>query len=360
MTAVTPPIRTAILGYGLAGSVFHAPLIAATPGMRVAAIVTNAPERRARAAHDFPTATIYSSADELWRDADRYDLAVIATPNRAHVSLAIAALDAGLAVVVDKPVAPSVASAEQLLEVARRNGKLLTVFQNRRWDGDFLTVRRLIESGVLGEIERLESRFERYRPEPKPGAWRELGAPEEAGGLLYDLGSHLIDQVMQLFGQPDEVYAEVERRRPGVAVDDDTFVALHFPSGVRAHLWMNVVSRRLAPRFRLLGLGGTYEKYGLDPQEPALAAGTRPGDTGWGQEPPEKWGRISATIAGLTMEGAVETLPGTYERFYTLLRDALTQGGPPPVNPEGAIAALRVIEAARESAERGEVIRLGS
>src|SRR5712692_8461760 len=194
------PLRVAIIGYGLAGAVFHAPLLAATPGMIVAAIVTSQPERRERAQHDFPQAEVLSSAEDLWRNPARYDLVVVAAPNRAHVSLGLAALQAGLPVVIDKPIAASVADAERLMAASKSAGKLLTVFQNRRWDNDFLTVQQLLAADLLGPITRFESRFERYSAAPRPDAWREFSAPGEAGGLLYDLGSHLIDQALQLFG----------------------------------------------------------------------------------------------------------------------------------------------------------------
>jgi scyllo-inositol 2-dehydrogenase (NADP+) len=354
------PLRVAIIGYGLAGAVFHAPLVASTPGMSVAAIVTSDPERRIQALRDFPKVKLYAAVEELWRDASRYDLVVVATPNRLHVPLGVAALQAGLPVVIDKPMAASVADAEQLIEASKKAGKLLTVFQNRRWDNDFRTVRSLLDASVdmLGPITRFESRFERYRPTPKHGAWRELGGPEEAGGLLYDLGSHLIDQALVLFGRPIRVYAEVERRRTGVQVDDDTFVALQFASGVRAHLWMSAVARVSGPRMRICGLRGTYEKWGLDPQEDALSQGMRPGHPNWGREPREKWGHLSTEVAGVNFNGEIEMLPGAYEQFYAFLRVALVLGGPPPVDPHEALDVLRVIEAAKESARLHKIVEL--
>lgn len=351
-------LRVALLGYGLAGSVFHAPLIAATAGMRIAAIVTGSPARQQQARKAYPAAEILPDAEMLWSQASRYDLAVIATPNRMHVSLGLAALHAGLAVVIDKPLAASVADAEQLLAASQQTGKLLTVFQNRRWDNDFLTVRQLLADGLLGRVTRLESRYDRYRAEPRAGAWRESAAGEDAGGLLYDLGSHLIDQAIQLFGPPQQVYAEMERQRPGAQVDDDTFVALTCAHGVHAHLWMSVVARRAGPRFRVSGLHGTYEKWGLDPQEEALRAGKRPGDPAWGQEPREQWGRLSTDVGGLHVDGAVETLNGSYERFYALLREALVTGGPAPVDPGDALLTLQVIAAAQESARQRSSVTL--
>jgi scyllo-inositol 2-dehydrogenase (NADP+) len=271
----TDPLRVAIIGYGMAGAVFHAPLIASTEGLAVSAIVTNNAERLQRARADFPDAAILASAEQVWQNASSYDLVVVASPNRTHVALGIAAMQGGLPVVIDKPMAPSVAEAERLLATSESTGRLLTVFQNRRWDNDFLTVRQLLasEPDVLGRIVRFESWYQRYRPQPRPGIWRELPDPGEAGGLLFDLGSHLIDQTLLLFGQPLRVYAEVDMRRPGAQVDDDTFVALEFAGGTRAHLWMGVLTRIPGPRLRITGLRGTYEKWGMDPQETGPAAG---------------------------------------------------------------------------------------
>jgi scyllo-inositol 2-dehydrogenase (NADP+) len=352
------PLRAAVIGYGLAGSLFHAPLITSTEGMSVATIVTNNPERRAQAARDYPDATIARSAAEIWQARDRHDVVVVASPNRSHLPLGLAAIDAGLPVVMDKPLAPSTSAGLRLIEASRAAGVPLTVFQSRRWDGDFLTVRKILDEELLGPVVRFESRFERYRLVPKPGAWRELPDPEEGGGLLLDLGSHLIDQALVLFGRPISVYAEVGTHRPGAVVDDDTFLALGFSAGFHAHLWMNVTARILGPRFRINGLRGSFVKSGLDPQEPALREGMRPGDPGWGEEPQESWGTMSSDVGGLHMNGAVETVPGRYEKFYALLREGLIGGGRVPVDPADSLLGLEVIEAARKSAEEGLVISL--
>ena len=351
-------VRVGIVGYGLAGAVFHAPLVAATPGMRVAAISTGAASRAERAKRDFPDATIYPTIEDMLAAAPgSLDLLVIAAPNNVHASLGVAALEAGLAVVIDKPFAPTVASAERVIAAAQRAGKLLTVFQNRRWDNDFLTLRKLIQEDMLGAVSRFESRFERFRPTVRNDAWRESDAPELAGGLLYDLGAHLIDQALWLFGWPETVYAEVDRRRPGAHVDDDTFVALRFPGGQVAHLWMSVIPRVFGPRMRVVGSRGVYEKYGLDPQEPQLAAGLRPGAPGYGEEPPEAWGRLATEVNGVTIDGRVESLRGAYDAFYAGMRDAIRDGAPVPVDPHESLDVIRVIEAARESAARGETMR---
>ena len=349
------PIRVALIGYGLAGAVFHGPLISSTPGMSLATIVTGDPERRARASSDHPDAQLLAGVDTLWQRAADHDLVVVATPNRSHVALGLAALEAGLPVVIDKPMAPTAEEGRRLVAEATERDLLLAVFQNRRWDGDFLTVRRLLSEDALGPIVRFESRFERWRPRVRPEAWRERGDPEEAGGLLFDLGSHLIDQAVVLFGPPRTVYAEVDRRRPSAEVDDDVFVALEHEAGVRSHLWMSVLAAIPGPRMRVLGMGAAYEKFGLDVQERALSEGARPDDPEWGRELPDRWGRLSSGDG----ERTVETEPGAYPEFYRGIAASLRDGTPPPVDPEDSVAVLRIIEAAVGSARTKGVVEVG-
>ncbi|MEO7274162.1 MAG: Gfo/Idh/MocA family oxidoreductase [Vicinamibacterales bacterium] len=346
-------LRVALIGYGHAGAVFHGPLIAATTGARLAAIVTADPARRAQAAAAHPEARLLPDADALWGIAADLDLVVIATPNRTHVPLALAAIDAGLAVVVDKPIAARASDAQALIDAAQRAGTPLTVFQNRRWDGDFLTVQRLLAEGSLGRIARFESRYERWRPAVKT-AWRMHDAPDEAGGLLFDLGAHVIDEALHLFGPAESVYAQLDSRRPGVTVDDDSFVAVTHASGVRSHLWMSSVAAQTGPRFRLLGSAGAFVKYGLDVQEDALRSGLDPRSPGWGVEPPDKWGRLG--IGDDTR--LVSTEPGAYLQFYTALVTALRRGGAMPVDPRDSVASLVVIEAAQRSHASSVVVRL--
>jgi predicted dehydrogenase len=339
MPCVAVRKRVGLIGYGLAGAAFHAPLIAAVPELELAAIVTRDEERRAAARESHPYAELVDSADELWqRDVD---LVVVAAPNRAHVPLARAAIAAGVAVVVDKPLAPSAAAARELVDEARAAGVMLTVFQNRRWDGDFLTACGLIEAGELGRVLRFESRFERWRPEIKAG-WRELPDPDEAGGVLFDLGSHLVDQALQLFGPVRALHAEVDCRRPDARVDDDSFLALEHESGVRSHLWMSAVAADLGPRLRVLGDRAAYVKHGLDPQEEALRAGARPDEPGWGEEPEASWGRVGAGDDWRP----VRTEAGAYVRFYAGVAEALRDGTPPPVDPGEAVAVLELLDEA--------------
>ncbi|CAM3629164.1 Gfo/Idh/MocA family oxidoreductase [Kibdelosporangium persicum] len=326
-------LRVGLIGYGTAGAVFHAPLITATPGLTLQSVVTSREVPDGVRRLDRP--------DQLWED---HDLIVIASPNRTHVPLATEALHAGLPVVVDKPFAPTVAEARALTELASAKDLPLTVFQNRRWDGDFLTVKDLVRSGRLGKVHRFESHFDRWRPTPKQG-WRERPGREEAGGVLFDLGAHLIDQALQLFGPVRSMYAEVTRQRPGVRVDDDFFLALTHESGVHSHLASSTLAAQPAPRFRVLGAESAYTKYGLDVQEAALKAGQGPGSPEWGEEPEEAWGLLG--VAGETTP--VPTKTGSYQYFYAAMVSTLRDGSPVPVAPESAIAALEIIEAALES-----------
>ncbi|MET8949609.1 Gfo/Idh/MocA family oxidoreductase [Streptomyces sp. NPDC004533] len=351
------PLRVGLVGFGLAGSVFHAPLIAATEGLALDTVVTSSPERQKEARTAYPDVRIADSTDELWRRAGELDLIVIASPNKTHIPIATAALQAGLPVVVDKPIAGTAAEARALAALAEERGLLLSVFQNRRWDNDFLTLRKLLADGELGDVWRFESRFERWRPQPK-GGWRESGDPVEIGGLLYDLGSHVVDQALVLFGPAASVYAETDIRRPGAQTDDDTFIALTHTSGVRSHLYVSATTAQLGPRFRVLGSTAGYVKHGLDPQEAALREGLRPG-ADWGREPESLWGRVGAGESPLTGGGSpVPTLPGDYPAYYAAVAAALREGGPNPVTAHEAAAALDVLEAARRSAREGVAVAL--
>ncbi|GGK55372.1 oxidoreductase [Nocardia camponoti] len=336
-------LGVAIIGYGLAGAVFHAPLIAAEPRMRVAAVVTGSDERAKQAQAEHPGVRVYASADELFDDPAGIDLIVIASPNNTHADLALRAIDAGLPVVVDKPFAVTSAEAEAVVAAAEQRNVALSVFQNRRWDNDFRTVEHLVNSGELGDVRRFESRFERWRPVPK-GTWRDAGSADEGAGILYDLGSHLIDQALTLFGPVSDVYAELDSRRPGIAADDDVFLALTHANGTRSHLWMSAVTPQLGPRFRILGSTNGFTIDGLDPQEADLRAGRRPYDgKPWGATTPENWGTFGAG----EIQQKIPTLDGDYPAFYAQMAAAILDGTPVPIDPRDAIETLRIIEQAR-------------
>jgi predicted dehydrogenase len=346
--------RIAIIGYGLAGRTFHAPLIAATPGLSIAAVVTGNPRRRAQAEFEHPGAVALQAPDCVWERASEFDAIVIATPNDVHVALARAAIDHGLAVVVDKPLAITAADGEALVEHAQRSGALLTVFQNRRWDSDQLMLDQAIADGALGTVIRYESRFERWRPEPRPDSWRERSAPADGGGLLLDLGSHLVDQALHRFGPARTVYAEIAARR-GSPADDDVFIAITHAGGVISHLHASALTAAPGPRLRVLGDEAALIATAPDTQEDRLRAGERP-DTApdWGVEPEYARPRLMAGDRSVPLAGP----PGDWAAFYRGLRDALEGEGPVPVDPRDAVACLRVLEAARTSAAEARIVEL--
>ena len=345
------PVRVAVIGYGLGGSVFHAPLISVTEGLALDAIVTSNPQRQEAARTRYRDARIVSNVEELFRGNHGLDLAVVTVPNAAHVAVAETVLLAGVSAVVDKPVAPSSADAERLGVLARENGLRVIPYHNRRWDGDFRTLKALIETGRLGQLWRLESRFERWRPEPESRSWKR-DPSEAAGGILYDLGPHLIDQAIVLFGQPSSVYAELAGRIG--SLDDDVFVALEYPGGLSVHMWASSKAAQLGARFRALGSTSGYVKFGLDVQEDALREGHVPTEPGWGTEPEAAWGQVG-TIEGTE---AVQTMPGAYQEFYAAVAETFLKGAPPPVSLGDAVTGLKVIEAAHMSAAKGQAISL--
>jgi scyllo-inositol 2-dehydrogenase (NADP+) len=316
-------------------------MIAAAPGMTVATVVTGNPERAERARSEYPGVRVESNADAIWERPEEHDVVVVATPNHTHVPLVSRAIEAGLDVVVDKPLAPSSRAARGLIDRAADRGVALTAYHNRRWDSDQLTLRRLIAEGRIGEVRRYESRFERWLPEVRGDAW-EMTDPRDGGGVLRDLGIHLIDQALTLFGPARRVHGEVCHRR-GTPGDDDAFVAIEHDSGVQSHLWTSAVAPAIGPRLRVQGSEGGFVVSDLDGQEEALLGGRRPaGASDWGAEPEERWGRL---VRGADSE-PVPSEPGAWPRFYERLARALTGDGPLPVDPRDAVAALEVVERA--------------
>lgn len=349
----TAPLRTAIIGYGLGGRVFHAPLIAADPAYALAAIVTGDDERAAEATARYGEGVVVPHVDALFARAGELDLVVITTPNETHAALAHRALDAGLHVVVDKPFALTAAEALEVIAHAERVGRAVTVYQNRRWDGDFLTVQRLLGRGELGEVRQFESAFEFYRPE-RGTKWKDRVTAEQGGGILYDLGPHLIDQAVRLFGPVDlehGVHAELDVRRSGGRADDDSFVTLHHEGGVRSRLWMSAVSPSNRPRFRVVGADAVLETHGLDPQERQAIAGMLPDDAAYGLDPDAQTAVVRTPDGG---ERQVAIERGSHAAFYRELATALTaatDASPAlPVQPAEAEHVLRIIEAAHRLA----------
>ncbi|CAB3765108.1 oxidoreductase [Paraburkholderia humisilvae] len=340
---MSSPLKIGLMGYGFAGATFHAPVIAHCGRAQVAAIATGQPDK-ARA--DFPQATIVPDLDALLALAD-VECVVIATPNDTHFELAKRTLEAGKHVVVDKPVTLSAADARTLASLAQSRKRVFAPFHNRRWDGDFLTVRALLESGELGRVTHFESHFDRFRPEIRQ-RWREDAT--RGGGLLFDLGPHLIDQALALFGVPETVYATVKAHRDHASAPD----YVHLQLGYAAHevvLHASALTALAAPRFTIHGTRGSYLKYGLDTQEDQLKAGLRPGDAGFGG------GNEAGTLRVLDGEQEVErtspTRDGAYADFYRALAASIQDGAPFPVSAQDAVDVMTVIELAQRSDNEG-------
>ncbi len=337
----TQPIRTGIIGFGLSGRVFHAPFIATNPAFRLDLIATGNPERAAEARSQHPGAEIVDSPDALLARAAGLDLVVLASPAHTHLEQGLAALEAGAGIVIDKPFVPTVIDAKKLIAKAEETGKLLAVFQNRRWDGDFLTIKKLIASGQLGDIHRFESTFERWGG-PNRVRWQDTTTVDQGAGITYDLGSHLIDQALHLFGPATVEHAELLTVREGSVSDDDAFISLLHASGVHSHLTMSRAAGQSGPRFRVLGSESAYKVYGLDNQEPFLKEQRWPGSDGYGVTPSSEWGTIG-TGDELT---PVPTEAGDYPAFYAGVAASIRDGAPSPVDPRDALEVVRIVERA--------------
>jgi predicted dehydrogenase len=332
-----------LAGYGFGGRYFHAPLIASAAGCEFVGVITNSAERRSEFAAQFPGGSIYDSLEQLAEDGAA--AVTISTPASTHTQLAQHALRLGLAVVCDKPFALDGASARETVLLSEELGRPLTVYQNRRWDSDFRTVRKALDDGVLGAPVRFESRFERYSPDPGP--------PASGGGTLLDFGSHIVDQALVLFGPPRSVYAELHTPDGGT-LDDDVFIAITHENGVCSHLWGSWRQHAPGPRFRVTGTDASYIVVpDMDGQEAALVAGHSPASLQpWGAEPPDRWGHV---FHG----GRPEVLPserGAWDLFYPAVADAVLGGSAVPVDPWDAVVTAQVLDAARQSAVSGRVI----
>ena len=336
------PLRVCLIGYGLAGKVFHAPLIANTPGLQLTSVVSR---DAARVQADFPDVRVDATSDLAFAAGD-FDLAVIATPNATHAPLAEAALALGKHVVIDKPFALSTLEAQRVIDAAKVADRIVCAFHNRRWDADFLTLRDLIDSGALGEIREFHSHFDRFRP-VVPDRWRDRAEP--GAGLWFDLGPHLVDQALQLFGMPDSIQADITRQREQAQSDDWFHVVLRYPSH-RAILHAGSLVADASLRFAVHGTGGSFVKRGLDPQEQALRDGHRPGGPDWGLDPNQ--GTLTSMRDGMASTRLIPGHPGNYLRFYAQLHEAIRGNGPAPVANEEVIKVMRVIEAAVLSGDR--------
>ncbi|WP_200975096.1 oxidoreductase [Echinicola sp. 20G] len=343
---MTKPIKTGLVGFGRVAQTMHAPLIHQQGLLDLTAVVER---NHSYSKEKYPQVTVYKSLEEMLTSSD-VELVVICTPNEYHYSQAKMALEAGKHVVVDKPITVTSTDAEHLDELAKEKGLLLSPFQNRRWDGDFQTVQQLIEEGTLGRIVHFESHFDRFRPVPNDN-WREKEVP--GSGILYDLGAHLIDQALLLFGKPDWVYAEILKQRDGVAADDFFDLTLMYP-GLKVRLSASILMNAPLPKFLVLGDKGSYSKYGLDVQEAAFKEGILPGSSGWGVESEESYGKVF-------LEGesfAYPTLDGNYLAYYENIAKTIRGEAKLAVKAKDAIMTLKVIEAAQKSHAEGLRIEL--
>lgn len=343
-------INVALFGYGYAGKTFHAPLITGVSGLNLAAVVSS-DERKVR--EDFPQVAVIASHDQVFAD-NNIELVVVATPNDTHYDLAKRALLAGKHVVVDKPFTTTSSEAEELIKLAREQNRFLSVFHNRRWDGDFLTVRRLLDEGVVGEVMHFESHFDRYRPEVRQ-RWREQAGA--ASGIWYDLGPHLLDQTLQLFGMPDAIQADLEMQRDKAQSVDFFHVVLRYRR-MRAVLHAGALVAADSARFTIHGKLGSYIKFGLDTQEDALKRKIDVHDEVFGVD--DRDGQL--TIASEPFDGAAlvsksrSTERGNYLAYYSGVHDALRNGAPNPVSPEDALAVMRLIELGSKSSDSKTVL----
>lgn len=343
-------IEVGLIGFGLAGRAFHAPVIGAVPGLHLAAILQRS---GTEAAEKYPDVRIVRNLDELLSIA-AIRLIVIATPNDTHYAFARQCLEAGRDVVVDKPFTTTLEEAVSLVQFAERSNRLLTVYQNRRYDGDFQAIWQLIEAGTLGRIVRFETSYDRYRPQLKPGAWRETARP--GSGILFDIAPHLIDHALVLFGLPEAVTADVRTERENASADDAFDITLHYSNGMRAVLRSSILAAAPRPRFVLFGTQASFVKQSFDPQENNLRSGYIPSDTAWGAEPEENWGVLTVPSGDSFEQRHIPSIGCDYRDYYSNVRDAILGRAALAVTPEYALDVMRMIELAHESSQKRRTI----
>lgn len=345
-------VNVGLIGYGFSGQTFHAPVIQSVPGLRLASVV----ERSGQASLErYPDIRLVRSVEELYANPD-IELVVVTTPSHDHYRFVHDALMAGKHVVVEKPFTVSSDEAGQLISLAEEKGKVLSVYHNRRWDGDFLTVRELASSKRLGRLFEAEFNWDFFHPEANSQGWRQSTLP--GSGTFYDLGVHLLDQALTLFGHPSTIQADVRKQREKAVAVDYFDVALGYKDGFKVRLRSSATVKEPRPRFALYGSLGSFVKFGRDPQEEALFHGNVPGSNGWGEESPQSWGKLSITEGLLEIDGVVRTLPGDYGAYYRNIRDAITGNEAVAVKPEEARDAIRMIELAEESSKSGKTINI--
>jgi predicted dehydrogenase len=370
-------IGVGVIGFGLGGRVFHAPFVSAVSGLRLVSIMQRKGNEAAQA---YPGTKIERSIEATLADKS-VEVVVVSTPNETHFALAKQVLEAGKHVVIDKPFAATSADAQELGRIAKSKGLLAIPFHNRRWDGDFQTVRKLLQEGAIGRLVTFESHFDRFRPIPRENTWKEAGNP--ANGMLFDLGPHLVDQVLALFGAPDAITASVRADRDETAIEDAFDITLHYPGnpgspasnlagvekngkGMLAHCRTSYLACDNAPRFLLHGTTGSFKKHGLDPQEPALVGGAKVPVMGstevWLQEKESAWGKLTVAPKPvdptMLIERQVKTELGDYRGYYANVRDAVLGKSPLAVTAEDGYRVAKLLEMARESSSKGCTLKV--
>ena len=345
-------IQVGLASFGMSGMVFHAPILAHHPGFCISKIVERSKNEVNKI---YPDVTSVRSFDELLND-DHIELVVVNTPDATHYEYARKALEAGKHVIVEKPFTRTVEQGENLMNLADKKKRILSVFQNRRWDGDFLTIRKLIENQWLGRLVEFESNYMRYRNYIQPATWKESAV--QGIGLAYTLGSHMIDQAVVLFGMPNAVWADIDSLRTGSEISDYYHMKLIYPE-IKVTLKASYLVREEGPRYTLHGTNGSFLKYGLDPQEEMLKQGGNPSMPDWGKEPEDQWGILNTEINGVHVRGKVETVAGNYAAYYDNMYDAIRNHAELEVIPEQALHVTHLIEAAMESNRSGQIVEIG-
>ena len=337
------PIITALAAYGMSGEIFHAPFLVSDENFKLEKIVSSRPQK---IKDKYPHIIVANDYNEILND-ENIELIVVNTPNTTHYNYTKRALEAGKNVVVEKPFTVDVTSAKELIDLAEKRNLKLSVFHNRRWDGDFKTIKKIIFANLLGPLADYEAHFDRFRNFIKPGTWKEENAA--GSGMLFDLGSHLIDQALVLFGKPSRIFADIKSQREGSKVEDNFILIMSYENNLRVTLRTSFLVKEPIPKFILQGQNGSFVKYGLDVQEDELKAGKMPDGLCWGEENEDNYGILNTQINGLEFRGKIKTLPGAYQDYYKNIYEAIRNGAELNVKAEEGLEVIKIIELAMES-----------
>lgn len=339
---MTKRIKTAVTAFGFSGKVFQIPYLSASPKFELVSLLRRSTDDSKSL---YPDIKIVRSYSDILNDSE-IELVVVNTPNKFHYSMTKEALEAGKHVIVEKPFASSIKETNALIKLAENKHLHLFVFHNRRWDGDFMTVKKVVESGILGDLAEYEARYDRYKPLLNPKPWKEI--PEDGSGILYDLGTHIIDQVVCLFGKPETITADIRQQRQNSQIDDYFNILLEY-GALRVTVKSTLLAKEESPRYVIYGQKGAFVKYGIDPQEDDMKAGKPYPSDQWGKENEKNWGILNTSINGLDIRGKVETLPGNYMKFFDNVHEVIREGKPIIISPEQAQVTTRIIAVAQES-----------